>query len=126
MDDWTPRAIPTQGAAETATREADDGHEIRADLFGLGARNGEAHRLMVTCEPLEFDDGEPPNERWPSLEEVLAAADEMVPGEILSLVFFANPEGVERIPVPPGAPRSIELSQVGEMAQPGKIEVIQS
>jgi hypothetical protein len=125
---WELRAIPSLNAAVTAARTAEDGHELVADLFGRGARWNEPHRLVLRCEPHRLEaDGlgfVETVERWPSFfPELIEAADFIVPGAVLQLVFFANPEGVPRVEVPPGTPRTIEVGQVGELKEPGKIEL---
>lgn len=122
---WIRRAIPTEGAAQTAVRTADDGHGIRADLFGMGATLGEPYKLIVTCETLPpAVPGEPPIERWPTMPELFEAADELTPGVVLKLVFFGNPKGVDRVPVPPGAVRSFMCEQIGQLGGPDKITVL--
>jgi hypothetical protein len=63
-------------------------------------------------------------ERWPTIPELIAAADFIVPGAVLDMRFFANPEGVPRIEVPPGTPRAIEVNQVGELKEPSKVLVL--
>lgn len=129
LNGWVRRAIPTEKAVQTAVRTADDGHTIRADLFGMGATLGEPCRLVVTCEPRtverrippggpfhELDGPEPATiERWPTMMELIEAADELAAGIVLSLQFFGNPKGIERIPVPPGAVRSFICTEVGRI-----------
>lgn len=125
---WVRRAIPTEGAARTATCTADDGFSIRADLYGMGATLGEPHKLVVTVEPLwPLDDSDAdPAERWPTMLEFLGGADELSPGVVYSIVLFANPSGVERIPVPLGTPRSMSGDQIGVLKGANEIELVQA
>lgn len=123
---WVSRIIPSKDAVATSSLAAEDGHELRADLYGRGAAFGEPHRLTVTCEPLQFDDGEPGRERWPTLLEMLGAADALAPGAVLTFTFVANPRGVERVDVPPGTVRSLEAAQVGQLAGTGQVEIVAS
>ena len=127
---WELRAIPSPGAAVTAARTAEDGHQLLADLHGRGARHNEPYRLVLACEPLLYIDDDDvelgPQERWPTFVELADAADFLIPGQVLSLQFFSNPEGVPRVEVPPGARRAIEVTQIGELKQPGQIELVQA
>ncbi len=119
---WESRVIPTRGAASTAVHTADDGHTIQADY--IPATPDVPAQLLVTCEPLTFDDGSPPAERWPTFDELVTAADELAPGGVLQITFFGNPEGVERVPVPPGTPRVIQSAHVGAIQGGRRIEVV--
>lgn len=114
---WVRRAIPTENAVRTVARTAEDGHTIRADLFGMGATLGEPCTLIVTCEPrteaiggliLTF-------ERLPTFMELAEAADELAAGMVLSIQFFGNPGGVPREPIPEGAVRSLTCTEVGRL-----------
>lgn len=112
---WGSLALPSLGATRTALKVAEDGHTIRADLRGLGPALGEPHTLVVFCEPLPLPLGDPVmgTDRWPTLAELLGAADHLAPGCVFSLVFVAVPDGAERVEPPEGEPRVLEAKQVG-------------
>lgn len=117
--EWVRRAIPSQGAVVTASKTAADGHEITADLSGLGQPFGGAHKLAVRCEsvlvvdPDVEDDPGTVEDRWPTLDEVLGAADVLAPGEVFILPFVAQPPDVIRMPPGVGQVRQIECHQTG-------------
>lgn len=125
-------ALPRLHAIRSADALAADGHALRADVTGVGASLGDPHVLDVTCLPCHPDDGGEPVERWPTLAELLAAADALTPGTVYALTFVAAPYGHQRPPTPDGSPRVLRASQVGQaslvadarsggMGQPGLV-----
>jgi hypothetical protein len=125
--DWTDRTTaigsPTVGRLERSIQAlADDGHLIVATLARGGP--GGPCAILVTVEPLTFDDGSPELQRFPSLLELTAVGDELAPLCMFTTSFPTFPQG-QRPELPPG-PLSVPLEQVGKIRPPGSIEVVGS
>ena len=125
--DWTDRttAISTPGAApleRSIQALADDGHRIVANLHRRAP--GAPCAILVTVEPLTFDDGSPELQRFPSLLELTEVGDELAPLCMFTTSFPTFPQG-ERPELPPG-PLTVPLEQIGKVHPPGSVEVVGS
>lgn len=122
--EWTERtAVIGPQIARSIQRAAEDGHLILADLIeAQGAAQGPT--VVVTCEPVTFDDGAEDLERFPTLQELVDAVDELAPGFLFGTQFPSFPIG-QRPPPPPGA-RAVPLTAVGRIRTAGAIEVVGS
>lgn len=122
--DWIDRTLAAcpPGVARSIEARAEDGHLIRAEL--VTPQPGTTPTIMVTCEPVTFDDGPGQLERFPTFMEIVEAADELAPLCMFTTSFPTYPPG-ERQPPPPGA-RTIPLSWMGKVAPPSGIEVVGS
>ncbi len=119
---WKDRFIPPKGAQSSAYLTAGDGHYLVADLYPEAP--GQPPKLVVTCDPLEFDDGADTVRRFPTFEEIGAAADYLAPGSLFHVPFVSMPEAVEREPLPDEMPRAVVSLLVGVVQVPGAIEVV--
>lgn len=120
--EWTERTGPQgPGIARSIEATAEDGHPIRADLMrplGLNA----APTIMVTCDPVTFDDGADQLERFPTFMELVEAADELAPLCVFNTIFPTYPPGEREAP-PPGA-RTIPLNWMGKVTPPSGIQIV--
>lgn len=80
--------------------------------------------LMVTCEPVTFDDGPGSLERFPTLQELCDVGDELAPLAMYTASFPTFNPG-DRPDPPPGA-RAVPLEFIGKVVIPGAIEVVGS
>jgi len=125
--EWIDRTAtigtPLVGRLERSIQAlADDGHLILASL----ARQvpGGPCAILVTCEPVTFDDGSPELQRFPSLLELTEVGDELAPLCMFTTSFPTFPQG-ERPELPPG-PLTVPLEQIGKVHPPGSVEVVGS
>lgn len=115
--DWIERtAVLEPGIARSIQARAEDGHLIRADLVAPQTLEG-APTIMVTCDPVTFDDGVPQLERFPTFYELVEAADELGPRCVWNTIFPSYRPG-EREPPPPGC-RTIPLNWIGKVEPVG-------
>lgn len=123
--EWTERtALLGPNHTRSIQGMAEDGHLIRADLLPPQAP-GQGPTIMVTCDPVTFDDGADQLERFPTFMELVEAADELAPLSLFNTIFPTYAQPADRPAPPPGA-RTIPLNWMARVTPPSGIEVVGS